>query len=242
MTSVTFRKMNVDEILSITKQAGLDGIEWGGDLHVPAGAISFAEDISEKCRVQQIEILSYGSYYRAGHDKDFTPVLKTAIALGAKTIRVWAGKANYADTARDEYIEIVSHLKSAVSMAHTFQINIALEYHRGTLTEDITGTAAILNDVPGLRCYWQPNPDIALEEQLFEIDCLGSRLSNIHVFQWTKGDIAHPLCKGETQWRSRIEHINACPGEHHMIMEFVKGGTEAQFLEDAAILRGWAVE
>ena len=37
MTSVTFRKKSAEDVIAIVKEAGLDGIEWGGDIHVPAG-------------------------------------------------------------------------------------------------------------------------------------------------------------------------------------------------------------
>ena len=35
--SVTFRNLNVERIIELVVEAGLDGIEWGGDVHVPTG-------------------------------------------------------------------------------------------------------------------------------------------------------------------------------------------------------------
>lgn len=39
MTSVTFRKKSAENVIALVKEAGLDGIEWGGDIHVPAATL-----------------------------------------------------------------------------------------------------------------------------------------------------------------------------------------------------------
>ena len=239
MASVTFRKKSVNEIIAIAKKTGLDGIEWGGDIHVPAGDIATAQEVAEKCRKSRIGIFSYGSYYRAGAQEQFLPVLHTAAALGADVIRIWGGTLNYAEMPRDEFCRITTRLNEDVRAARAMGIRVALEFHRGTLTETKEGADAILTDVPGLFCYWQPNPDISQEEQLLEIDVIGSRLSNIHVFQWTAGYQAHLLHEGKSEWQARIRRIRACAGLHNMILEFVKDGTEENFMRDAAILREW---
>jgi sugar phosphate isomerase/epimerase len=35
LASVTFRHLTFEEIIELVRKAGLDGIEWGGDIHVP---------------------------------------------------------------------------------------------------------------------------------------------------------------------------------------------------------------
>ena len=35
LVSITFRKLTVEKIIELVKEAGLQGIEWGGDVHVP---------------------------------------------------------------------------------------------------------------------------------------------------------------------------------------------------------------
>ena len=39
LCSVSFRKLTVEEIIAAVKDAGLDGIECGGDVHVPHGDV-----------------------------------------------------------------------------------------------------------------------------------------------------------------------------------------------------------
>ena len=45
LVSVTFRDKTPEEIISAVKQCGLDGIEWGGDVHVLPGDVSRAREI-----------------------------------------------------------------------------------------------------------------------------------------------------------------------------------------------------
>ncbi|MHC4505194.1 MAG: sugar phosphate isomerase/epimerase family protein, partial [Planctomycetota bacterium] len=94
LTSITFRKLSPEEIVRLTAEAGLDGIEWGGDVHVPPGEVDTARRVASMTSEAGLAVSSYGSYYRVGHDEPglFAPVLETAIALGAPIIRVWAGR------------------------------------------------------------------------------------------------------------------------------------------------------
>lgn len=63
LTSVTFRSLGVDQVIALAKEAGLDGIEWGGDIHVPMGDLSAARIAGEKTSAAGLSVLSYGSYY-----------------------------------------------------------------------------------------------------------------------------------------------------------------------------------
>ena len=45
LVSVTFRDKTPEEIISTVKQCGLEGIEWGGDVHVLPGDVSRAREI-----------------------------------------------------------------------------------------------------------------------------------------------------------------------------------------------------
>jgi 3-dehydroshikimate dehydratase len=45
LLSVTFRKLTVEEIVDLVCQAGLEAIEWGGDIHVPHGDPGKAQEV-----------------------------------------------------------------------------------------------------------------------------------------------------------------------------------------------------
>ena len=51
LVSVTFRELASREIVALVANAGLDGIEWGGDVHVPHGELSTARQVLRKGQV-----------------------------------------------------------------------------------------------------------------------------------------------------------------------------------------------
>jgi len=58
LVSITFRKLNTDEIIDLVQRSGLEGIEWGGDVHVPHGNIDNAQEVGRKTREAGINVAS----------------------------------------------------------------------------------------------------------------------------------------------------------------------------------------
>ena len=54
-----------------------------------------------------------------------------------------------------------------------------------------------------------------------------------------KGLDHRPLAEGEEPWRSFIDIVRGSGRDHHLLLEFVRGGTVDQFLEDGRTLRTW---
>lgn len=69
LVSITFRNLKVEEIIDLVVKAGLDAIEWGGDIHVPHGDIKKACKVARLMKKADLEMAAYGSYYRVGCDK-----------------------------------------------------------------------------------------------------------------------------------------------------------------------------
>lgn len=240
LTSITFRKLSVDEIIRLVKKCGLDGIEWGSDIHVPAGDTQTAKIVQEKTVGAGLKVLSYGSYFHAGEyenpTQEIEKVLESAQALGAPTIRIWAGKQGSA-VAKTSYREkVVSQISLACEMAKKIGIKIATEYHRNSLTDSLESTKLLFSQVnnTNMFTYWQPNPDINFDEQLHEIDHLKEKICTYHVFSWEKGNIRLPLSDLRAQWEEYCKKIS--PDTINMIIEFVKDDSTEQFEADAKAL------
>src|SRR5690625_1937453 len=94
MTSVTFRHMEPRSVVALVAETDLQGIEWGGDVHVPPGNVELARDVGVLTRDAGLATPSYGSYFRLGEDDeaDFLTILKSAEALGVRNVRVWTGR------------------------------------------------------------------------------------------------------------------------------------------------------
>ena len=68
--SVTFRKFDVETVIRLTADAGLDGIEWGSDVHVPMGDPAWAAKVRQMTVDAGLEVLGLGSYFRCDNADD----------------------------------------------------------------------------------------------------------------------------------------------------------------------------
>jgi sugar phosphate isomerase/epimerase len=242
LCSITFRTLSTDRIIALAAAAGLGGIEWGGDVHVPplegeAGENPRARAVGDATGAAGLAVLSYGSYYRLGDSQDFAPVLAAACSLGAPLIRIWAGRRGSAAADGDYYRAIAAELDEVCRRAAGEGRGVALEYHRNTLTD--TGESADrllrLTEAENLSVCWQPNPDLPPEEHHREISLLLPRISQVHVFHWLKGSLRRLLSEGTEPWESYVRLLGT---GRNFILEFVPEDREDQLAPNAAVLRG----
>lgn len=244
LLSVTFRQLQVDSIVQLVEQAGLDGIEWGGDIHVPHGDLEKAVQVRRMCEEKGITIVSYGSYYRTGvvNEKvgSFEKVLETAVALGAPLIRVWAGdkSSEEADAAwRDR---VAKDARNIADLAAAAGVEVCFEYHGNTLTDTAQSARQLMQEVnhPNMYALWQPPVGISFQQRLAGLADIQPWLKHMHVFYW-HGHQRQPLSEGQHEWFVYLKQLAACDGEHYAMLEFVKNDAPEQFLQDAANLKVW---
>lgn len=239
LTSVSFRGKTCEEVIELVKAAGLDGIEWGGDIHVPPENAEGAARVGRMTREAGLEVLSYGSYYRLCQGADFRPVMRAAKALGAPVVRIWAGSVER-EPADPVYMEqAADELRHVCALAQKEGLRVSLEYHRWTLTWHSDTARALLKEAgaENLSTYWQPNPDISHEENCRELAEIRPWLSSFHVFQWNRGDERRPLCEGEPVWR---DYYRIAGGRRrNSLLEFIRGDSAEQFQADARVLEQW---
>ncbi|HAO61285.1 MAG TPA: hypothetical protein DCQ90_04940 [Erysipelotrichaceae bacterium] len=241
LTSVTFREKSVEEIIALAKEATLDGIEWGGDVHCPAGEIDTAKQIQRLCQEAQLEILSYGSYYKGQEGEDFLPVLQTALALNAPVIRIWAGRMS-PETITEEYFEhLVKNIRDACDAALKENILLGLEYHRRSMTQTKEGAMRLIQavDRKNLKTYWQPNPELNFDEQIQEIKTISDHLVAMHVFHWDETNTRYLLeeREGIRKWKKYVACVRRFKDDIPLILEFVKEDKAESFMRDAVSLR-----
>ena len=236
MTSVTFRKKTIPEIVQLAKLAQLDAVEWGGDIHVPMGDFTAALQARTLCEENGLDISAYGSYYRATPGEDFLPVLQTAQMLQCPAIRVWAGTMGSAECSPLQRQEIVEQLRSAVQLATQAECTVATEYHAWTLTDTLESTLQLLQEVPGLKTFWQPQAGRTLETNLTELGQLKAYVLNLHVFHWDAQFNRFPLADGADLWKQYLHTTVNFNLQSYATLEFVKDDDEVQFLADAKAL------
>ncbi|HBN84294.1 MAG TPA: sugar phosphate isomerase/epimerase [Clostridiales bacterium] len=242
LVSVSFRKFSPEKIVEMVKKAGLDAIEWGGDVHVPHGDRQVALDVKKMTKDAGLEIGAYGSYYRVGceekYNLTFDKVLESAVTLEAKVIRVWAGdlaSAKADDSTRENLLMETGRIAKA---AAEYGIDIAYEFHANTLTDTIDSAMDLMDRrlEKNILSYWQPPIGTTEEEQMNMLDRIEPYLSNIHVYHWVNRE-RMALQDGVDGWIRLADKIATVPGDRYAMIEFVKNDTEEQFYEDAKALK-----
>ncbi len=237
LVSVSFRQLPPREIVALALAGGLEGIEWGGDVHVPNG--SSAREVHRMTDDAGLAVAAYGSYWRAEDEGSFETVVQIALTLGAPTIRVWAGRESSAIADASAEARMADILRSACDVAASAETTISLEYHAGTLTDSLVSTLRLVRrvDHPALRLYWQPAPERTPAMRLDELRAVLPWLSNLHVFQWTRPEaetLRHPLAEGEAEWS---EILRVASGDRFALLEFVPNDDPALLPREAATLR-----
>lgn len=235
--SVSFRQLSVDEIIRISKAAGLDCIEWGGDIHVPVGDIATAHRVAALTAEAGLCIHSYGSYYRCSEDEDFTPISETAHALGADIIRIWAGNKNSDLYSDSEFSRLVETVRAAADVAARYNQTLAFEHHHGTYCNTPESTLRLLREVgkSNVKTYWQPaywQAADSLDIDLRAINLLRDYTVGVHVYRWRENERL-PLKEGFSDWQKYVELL----GQNKYYLEFFANDSIEQFALDSAVLK-----
>ncbi len=247
LVSITFRQLSPTEIIDLVVQAQLTGIEWGGDIHVPHGDVVTANMVRQQTLDAGLQVAAYGSYYRVSHNESgpFAAVLEAAVALGAPTIRVWAGRQG-SDSADEPYWQaVIEDSRRIAELAAAAGITVAYEFHAKTLTDTNEAARTLLErvDHPNIRAYWQPPRQSTVAYNLTGIGAVAPWLDNIHVYQWQReSGEREPLTAGYADWQQYLDKISHVVGERFAMLEFVQDDTPEAFLRDATTLRGWLAQ
>ena len=252
--SITFRALSIEELVALVAKAGLDAVEWGGDVHVPHGDLDAASRAKRATLDAGLEVSSYGSYYSPldadGAPEAFEPVLESTLALGTDTIRIWAGKHGSESVTVDYRKRLIEQTREVATLAEKQGVKLAFEFHVRTLMDTNESALQLLEDIdhPNVYSYWQPpywrkDHDYRLQG----LEQLGGQCSNLHVFQWDfdgSGEQSWedsvtrlPLSTGADEWS---RYLSAVPNDDcYALLEFIRNDSTEQFLEDAAELNRW---
>lgn len=239
MTSVTFRHLPWHSVLEAAVRAGLSAMEWGGDIHVPPGNTALAEQVRDATAAAGLTVSAYGSYYRVGCSPDgedtFSPVLASAVALGAPVIRVWAGNRGSQEADSAWFRHVVDDTQRIAELAAQENVQVAYEFHGGTLTDSGESAVKLLRAVDApIYSYWQPSVGLTASQRKEELQAVLPWLCCLHVFHW-RGHERLALAEGRDEW---AEYLALLPdeGTWPTVLEFVKNDSVEQLQADASVL------
>ncbi|WP_040493755.1 sugar phosphate isomerase/epimerase family protein [Ilumatobacter nonamiensis] len=249
LCSVTFRGLDPAAIIDLAVGAGLQGIEWGADGHVPVGDVPRAREVAARCADAGIECPSYGTYLGADQGSGSTAdACATASALGADNLRVWTplGTDHTADP--ETRGEIVRELSTTSAIAVDHGLTVGVEFHGWTLTHTAESTLQLIDEVgaPNFYTYWQPvywdetiNDDPVA--QVAEFDAVSEHLAHLHVYWW-RGLTRHPLVDGEATWSEvlpRARGTSRWEKPRYAFLEFLPDDEPSLLAREAATLTKW---
>lgn len=246
LVSITFRQLSPQEIVALVAQSGLDAIEWGGDVHVPHGDVAQARLVRRMTEDAGLAIAAYGSYYRVGHGEPvpFDAVVESTVALGAPTIRVWAGKQGSAAADAAYWERVVADSRAIADLAQQAGIAVAYEYHGNTLTDTDASALRLLQTVAhdNVKTYWQPPGGAPVDENLEGLSTILPWLTNVHVFSWRDSDGQRERMLLDTktdEWTRYLAKVATTNRDHIAMIEFVRDDEPGNFLKDAQTLKQW---
>ncbi|MCU1516171.1 MAG: endonuclease [Pseudarthrobacter sp.] len=241
LCSVTLRQSSVADVAGTAAEAGLAGIEWGTDVHIRDAAS--ADEAREATLAADLAVLSLGSYYRAGSFADFDAVARLAVRLGAPRIRVWAGEQGSAATDAGLWAGVVKDAQRIADIAGGQGLEIAFEYHGGTLTDTPDSALRLLGDVAraNVGTYWQPAVGLSDQAALASLRQVLPHVSGVHCFSWWPEQERLPLSGRKQLWQSVADVLREAGRPFDMMLEFVAAdlpenvGRDADFLNHIAL-------
>lgn len=246
LVSITFRKLSPSEIVALVCQAGMQAVEWGGDIHVPPGDLARAGEVGRITREAGLQSLCYGSYFRLGESEEnglsFSSVLETAAALGASSIRIWPGTKSSADADAAYREKLILESASISGQAAKANITVCYEFHAHTLTDTLESAQNLLQSAahPNLKTLWQPPNGMDPALSIAGLEQLLPLVHHLHVFHWWPTSAErHPLSAGQANWKLYLDALRRAKQPLPLLLEFVRNDSPEQFLEDAATLKSW---
>lgn len=237
LVSISFRSLSFEQIIARVKAAGLASVEWGGDVHVPAGRADVAHLVREATEAAGLAVSEYGSYYRLGFSlpEEIDAVVACARALGTDTVRVWAYNKGSAEATGEEYRRTVSDARRIC--AQFPDLTFCTECHNNTLTDDYRANLRLLEDVgmANFASFWQPNQHKSFAYNMESARALSPFVKAVHTFAW-EGNERFPLAEHRDRW---VEYLSVFAQEPKIkvMLEFMHDDSPDSLSTTAAELK-----
>lgn len=213
LSSVSYRNAAPDAVIAAAKAAGLGGIEWTADTHVPHGDLRCAEKTMMATLRAGLTVSAYGSFFRLGlpgqDAASFGPVLETARRLQAPAIRIWGGTLKGNQTPNPE--DLAAEGSAVADLAAKHGITLCIEPHERSAVPSYAVLERVLSaaDHPFLCACWTHLPGSGAEpdETAEAARLIGPRISLVHIRNWSPFPEEDRRTSGDCRCAAAIERM-----------------------------------
>lgn len=186
LCTISAKKRDIENILRLAGAVGYDSVEIWGKEHISDGSVEACCQIAELAAEHGVAVATYGSYLRCGtgaFEDELPTELAIADRLGADLIRVWAGRVEYGDHDPDDWSRVVADLERFTERGAEYGVEVTVEKHANTLTNDREGARRLIEAVDDDRCRlnYQPGFDIPAPELAAEAEVLAPLSNQLHL-------------------------------------------------------------
>lgn len=240
VASVTFKNKTVRQVVEIAKNAGVEFIEWGGDVHVKT--LEDAKLAKKLCHENNIKISSYGSYYRTGSSKvvEWEEVCRIANEMDASSVRIWLGNKNSEEFTENEYNELLEEMKFLCSKAEEYNLLVCPECHDNTFNNNTEAILKLKNDLScdNFKTYFQSRY-LRFDYDLDRIEKTFDFIENFHVSYRDLKREQRFKKKDKNYINKLIKKFISMSFNGIVIVEFTKSSKEMNFRKDVRKLRSY---
>ncbi len=238
LCSVTFRKKSAAQVVLIAKKAGIEYIEWGGDVHIKN--TEEARIVKSICDNEGVKISSYGSYFNSAEydEAQWTEICEIASVMSAASIRIWLGKKDSEETNDSEYLTLLNNTKKMCDIAKKYSLLVCPECHDNTFNNNTDAFLRFQNDLKkdNFKTYFQSRY-CRLEYDLDRIDRTFDFIENVHV--------SYRDLKKEQKFKKKdkyyidklLDKLNSKGFDGIVMVEFVDFDSESALCKDVEKLR-----
>jgi 3-dehydroshikimate dehydratase len=151
-----FKEFSIEDILKISVQIGLDGVEvW--DQHIEDylhrhGSIDGLVNLLNSYQLSIPSISAYTYFSKSEEERAesirlLNRALELAVRLDCPRVRTFAGHFSSEKVTFIEWDQMIQDLKECLKTADTTGVNVALEIHNNTFADRIESIDAILTEI-----------------------------------------------------------------------------------------------
>jgi len=240
LCTIAFRERLLTDALDIAREVRADGVEiWGREPHVSPLELDRprAEAVARMVEARGLELVALGSYHRLGVPEKaegnvpLTVTLRTAHALRAPLVRVWAGDLGSDRATEEDWQRVIAAARLASLQAETLGLTLLLEMHDDTLTDTGATARRMVEEVAcdNVALVYQPSLGYEAEDPLARLEQVAPFVQHVHAQNAEPPE--HPgeaprrtlIGRGVVDYRALAGRLAAAGYGGYLQVEFVVG-------------------